>query len=885
MVRRLLSVLAITAVWALHTMAQTATTVSVTTTPLQTDGTVFYTTFVSNQPLDFTTVADNVRAFAVVKSETRRTITMDGYEAFSQAYWSLDAVTVKGVQKVPANTGIVIMTKRPGTYHIPVAEGNVPAIQSSLTPVGTIDKDAYDVVTNYINDPATGYVDDSRVYYVPYVLERKNGKFGFHRERPNILSYDENTSEPIFQQGQITLKRNTCYLPLDYWQDMMDNSASGMEGNGVNQQGFLTFEAGGFDEEPVYSITEINVPVGIGDGLGYYIPYYNKNQDLDFSQTPDLEAYIVTCDSTEYQAKADLTVSKVVCTLNLKAVSHVPAATPIILKGNHSGVFNVPTLDPDTRIDDVSSNALLAIAVETDKATMLNDADPIVPYELSSSGIYVGFGANLPDTTADGHHMAGQKLMQPGTVYLPLSKANHEYVQRSENRILPFGVRIEPKEEDPQPVIIPTVDITVDQHATGDHGYFATLYTGDTPLDFTSTEGISAYILTADNTTYYPLAEQGDSSQVETVVGRIDLKQIAVAPAHTAIIVYAHQAGTYSVPEASDEAGSSSIQGNILVYADTDIDVDNLATQSYPAFLYTMQSDSTLTGFAPYQPILDEQTQKHILPQGTIHISLSYYDNDFVSKSEQRYLPFGVSLTLPEPQKPDTPEPGPEDPDPKPEPTTIEVNGMIADASGNYATFYSPDKTLDFSQLSGIKAYIVTAREEQYEGSTVTTCIDLMPISHVPAATPIIVFSYMPDDFQVPQVADEEPLDDVSQNILQAATTVPDAFAAGEVTYNYLLDVIDEKAGFQYFNVSAPLAEGTVYVRLTQAAHDYVQNSVQHALIFGQPLEVSAISSVSADTANTNAVYTLSGTQRATPQRGVNILRLSDGTTRKVLAK
>lgn len=50
-------------------------------------------------------------------------------------------------------------------------------------------------------------------------------------------------------------------------------------------------------------------------------------------------------------------------------------------------------------------------------------------------------------------------------------------------------------------------------------------------------------------------------------------------------------------------------------------------------------------------------------------------------------------------------------------------------------------------------------------------------------------------------------------------------------------------------------------------------------------LEATSISDVHTTTATEATRYTLDGRQVSTPQRGLNIIRLSDGTVRKVMVK
>lgn len=873
MVKRLFYTLFLSvACFAATSAQQTEQTVSITTLATMTDGEAYYTTFSCNQPLDFTTLSDKVRAYVVVKTETKRCETIINLE---QCEYSLDAISCKAVQKAPANTGLLIKTIRPGTYPIPVAKGSVPDVVSSLVPVGNTDVDACNVISEF--------VDDIRFYYVPYVLGRKSGRLGFFRERPTQNGWDPDTTQPIFAEGEITLKRNTAYLPLDYWQDTRDGSE--MEGNGVNQGGLVSFQAeGSFDDVPQYVNVEITVPVGATDGTGYYRTYFNKNQDLDFSQVDGLKAYIVTVDSTKYRPKAEFDTMRVVGRIDLKEIQRVPAATPIVLKANRSNTFDVPTLDENTRLDDVTGNALMSVATKTDVASMLNAIVPVFPYQLTSSTGYAGFGPFLPDDIGEGRYASGQIELEEGSVYLPISGQGHEYVQLSEEKYLRFGIECVPYVEEPKPEV-PKFDITITGHAAGDSGYYATHYTGEHKLDFTQTEGVTAYVVTGEQTDYYPNAADGDSSVVYRVLGRIDLKQIGVVEPFTPIIVYSQKAGTYSVPQAEENAPRYDASGNILLYTEIDVDVDNTAGN-----FYTLQFNHEQAGFSPCVPVYDESAMKNIMPKGSCYLELGEQDHAFITASNQHYLPFGVTLTLPEIEKPDTIDPDTIKPDTIPvvPKTKIDVSGMVADATGNYTAFYSTEKTLDFTDVTDIKAYIVRTREEEYEGATVITEIDLSPVLRVPVATPIIVTSTMPGEYAVPEVPADAAFDDTSGNALLIKGYVQPAardYEPEKARYFYTLTSYDSKVGFLPVSGFQNLPDGFIYIELSEEAHRYVQGSYQQALFFGEQLEVNGIADITADTADTRAVYRLSGQRAHSLGRGINILQLSNGRTRKVLLK
>lgn len=874
----------------LYAQGQSGNTVSITTQATMTDGEAYYTTFSSEYALDFSSVSDNVRAYIITKIETKRTEHLYNLEIVE---WSLDALSVKAVQRVPANTGILIKTRMPGTYKIPVTYASVPAVSSDLFAVGTNDMDAADVLNTPELD-SSGDLDQWRQYYVPYVLDIRDGKLAFYSVRSTITGKDEEYLTEVFATGEETLKHNTAYLTLDYFQTLNhETTSTDTHGNKIAK---VTFDAPGtFDDDPEFITTDVTIPSTITDGFTYYSTYYNKNLDLDFTDISGLSAYIVKTDSTTYYPYGKDNPDfgqRVVSRITLTKVNRVPAATPVVLRTSRPDTFTVPQVDANTRLDDVSGNVLKAVADDTDMADMLNAADPVYPYLLKSTTSYAGFGADLPDSTLAGY-AAGQKILAGNTVYLPMSKTSHQYVMLCSGRYMRFDMELVLRSEDPDSIVMPTVAITVNQQSLKGTGYYGTYYSGDATLDFSSSDSITALIVTAESTKFYPNAEKGDSSVVVDVIGRVDLQQVGVIQPHTPFVVFAQTPGTYTVSHARPGTRPYDLSANVLLYADDDLDATAMAERYDPVYLYTLQFNRNLPGFNFCE--VNAETNSRVVKAGDVYIMLGLNDHTFVQKSEQQYMPFGVTLTLPPVEKPDTTATDTTHTDTIPtiEKTKIAIKGTVADERGNYATFYSPDKTLDFSSVKGASAYIVSAttaqpidpadvrRQAGSEGTPadIITRIDLKAVSRVPKATPIVVVSDMPGQIEVPEVADGTPLDSMEGNVLLA---VSDEEPVGNI---YILSSSDGAAGFGLYPAYEPLGRGTVYMLLSDSAHLYVMKSLQRALPFGVELQSSGITTVTADNAAATAVYRLSGQQATTMGKGINIIRSADGRTRKVLTK
>lgn len=857
--------------------------VSLTTSAEFTDGEAYYTTFSSTSPLDFTELSSDVRAYVITKMETKRSETII-YLDFVR--YTLDAISVKSVTTVPANTGVLVKTKRPGTYRIPVATGPVANVKSDLIPVGTVDADVSDILNSY--------VDDVRYYYVPYSLEVRDNTLAFYAKKSTFLGNGEGGVEDVFASGEVFLKKNTAVLMLDYWEDMDAYGAdSSAEFDPGNSTGKVDFEAkGDFDEEPNYTYTFIDMPIDNTDGVWNYTTYFNKDQDLDFTDVENLKAYIVVVDSTEYTPKgveeSEQSSIKVANRIFLKSVNKVPAATPLVLRAPRSDAYRVPLLEPGARIDNVSENALDIISTETDMADMLNAMTPIYPYLLKSTTGYTGFGPNLPDSMGAKYN-EGEKILSAGTVFLPIDSNTHNYLQLCDYKYLRFGSpSIIPQDNQQPPVVVNHVDINISGHAANDDNYYATFYTGDTPLDFTETDQLTAYKLTSENTQYYPKAEERDSSVVLDVIGRIDLKQLGIAPPGTTIIVRAEKAGTYQVPEAVNK-DYTTITDNLLENAYEDIDVDEMAKRNTPLYVYSLQFNNEKAGFAFHQG--DEEAGRNILHKGDAYIVLSANDHEYVQKSIQKYLPFGTALKLPEIVWPDTLKPDTLKPDTTivKHTITIDINGLVANATGNFVTFISPDHALDFTQVNNASAFIVTATEEQRDGQTIISRIDLKEVKRIAAATPIVIIADIPGEIEVPEAEGETPLDSTEGNVLQAVPQPAEGRsqrggAPESEAFAYILSSDgDGNVGFYYR--ASTMAPGTVYMLLSAAAHQFVNETYQLGLPFGVSLEVNGISGITTEQATATAVYSISGQKSHRLQHGVNIIRLSNGKTLKRIVR
>ena len=96
-----------------------------------TDGTMYYATVSSDKALDFTGI-EGITAYVGKKA--------------NGAYGDLESLKLTAVEKVPANTGLVVIADNAKTYTIPFAEGDVEAVDNDLA-VAATDIDLYEAIT------------------------------------------------------------------------------------------------------------------------------------------------------------------------------------------------------------------------------------------------------------------------------------------------------------------------------------------------------------------------------------------------------------------------------------------------------------------------------------------------------------------------------------------------------------------------------------------------------------------------------------------------------------------------------------------------------------------------------------------------------------------
>lgn len=191
---------------------------------------------------------------------------------------------------------------------------------------------------------------------------------------------------------------------------------------------------------------------------------------------------------------------------------------------------------------------------------------------------------------------------------------------------------------------------------------------------------------------------------------------------------------------------------------------------------------------------------------------------------------------------------------------------MSINSSAQYATFVAP---FDVAVPSGVTAYTVSG----YEGGSAT--LNMTEVSGtISANTPVILYS-------------ESGLNETNVYGINSATgtSVTSGLLTGVYSDyqttggEYVLQNQSGKVAF--YKVDASVARPWV-----RANRCYIPASASSAKMLNLNNDATAISTLSALTSGEyESIYSASGAKQNSLQKGVNILKMNDGTTRKVLVK
>ena len=182
---------------------------------------------------------------------------------------------------------------------------------------------------------------------------------------------------------------------------------------------------------------------------------------------------------------------------------------------------------------------------------------------------------------------------------------------------------------------------------------------------------------------------------------------------------------------------------------------------------------------------------------------------------------------------------------------------------------FSSVKDLDFSGVSGLRAYTATGFH-RLDGDVMMTRVD-----DVPAGEGLLLMGE-PGTYEVPVRKSHS----YYANLL-VATSEPTVIAQTSGGYvNYLLLFKDGFAGFFLAEEGSILGAEKAYLHIPC---EKVSDVRRLKMRFDDNPDVVDI--ISRETSEDGAIYDLNGRKLSAPHKGINIIRMNDGTTRKVMIK
>ncbi|MCR4920796.1 MAG: hypothetical protein K5945_03690, partial [Bacteroidaceae bacterium] len=175
--------------------------------------------------------------------------------------------------------------------------------------------------------------------------------------------------------------------------------------------------------------------------------------------------------------------------------------------------------------------------------------------------------------------------------------------------------------------------------------------------------------------------------------------------------------------------------------------------------------------------------------------------------------------------------------------------------SSGLATFSSPN-ALDFSGVSGIKAYIASG----FSPSTGT--LVLTRVTEVPAGEGLYIVG-TPGSYEIPETT----TDMMYSNLLKGVTTATTISPTDGDKTNFILANGSHGVGFYTLSAEGELAAGKAYLQLPTAS---VSSVKAIKLAFGDD-EETAVQSIR-ENANVQGIFNIQGQRVDAPTRGLYII-------------
>ena len=284
----------------------------------------------------------------------------------------------------------------------------------------------------------------------------------------------------------------------------------------------------------------------VTDGTSFYA-LFSADEALDFSAVEGVKAYVAQKVYTDRELPNG-TVVQELTEVKLTEVSQVPAKTGVIVCTAAAGTYSLPTASGE--VEAVAGNDLVAVDERADAAWVAFDEEEEIydlPFLLGEKNGAFGFIPVADYNSFDeetGWLVENTFFVEPGTAYMPM-----DYMYATPNTVVPVSFATAKSFKE-----VTTADVT-------DGTSFYALFSADEALDFSSVEGVKAYVAQK----VYTDRELPNGTVVQELT-EVRLTEVSQVPAKTGVIVCTAAAGTYSIPTASGEV--EAVAENDLVAVD-----------------------------------------------------------------------------------------------------------------------------------------------------------------------------------------------------------------------------------------------------------------------------------------------------------------------------
>ncbi len=179
--------------------------------------------------------------------------------------------------------------------------------------------------------------------------------------------------------------------------------------------------------------------------------------------------------------------------------------------------------------------------------------------------------------------------------------------------------------------------------------------------------------------------------------------------------------------------------------------------------------------------------------------------------------------------------------------TSIKVSGVYKHIASDYSRTFSFDNALDFTDVEGLKAYVITA----FNPTTAT--LSLSKVNQVPANTGLYLVG-KGGDYNVPALVSADP---IATNLLHASSGTDELNQTDGFYTNLIFGGTGDNRGFHPLSGAGIIGANKAYLQLPTEEFERLTSGARLSLVFED--ETTVINTVNETMVADGAWYTLSG--------------------------